>query len=435
MATLKQLKNGLRLKLGEISDGTWGEIQYADSEEYFDEYAFALNLAQDDLARDVYTPENYPFTRTNVDLPIITNATFYTLPADFLVMEEVNHFRYNRTSPVLPGSIKNIRSPVFMPFSGYYKHYEVRGNIGTYVATGVTTSANDNQVVDSKGNFTSVRVDDIVYNLTDGSEARVTGFQSGLIEFDGLQGGDRNTFQNGDAYGIATQESNRKMLFVDPPVTNRNTIIYSGDAGPFTPTKSAIVQEVYISHTNLPNEWNDQSVMDYRVINDADASLASLEPPSEYGQENIRIGENLINFPPFQIEAGQTYHIVASISTNELIPISKVRLERESQDKLILSYGRRPRALVREDSVCEFGNEFLTALYQGAANILVPKISDNGMTPKILIDKYEYEVKKITDFLDIQDESGPYKIDIDDQGQYVDYVHQRLADENNWTYE
>lgn len=435
MATLKQLKNGLRLKLGEPVDGTYGEIQYNNSDEYFDEYLHAINLAQDDLARDVYTPENYPFTRTNVAIPVVTNATYYTLPADFLAMEEVNHFRFNRTRPVLPGAIKNIRSEVFTPFSGYYKHYQVKGRIGTYVATGITTESSDTQILDSNGNFTSVRVGNIVHNLTDGSEAKVKEFQSGMIVFDQLRGGDRNTFQRGDSYAIATQEANRKMLFVDPPITNSNTIVYSGEAGPFTPTKSAIIQEVYVRHATLPDDWTDQWVMVYNVIRDDNGELASMEPPSEYSQEMIRIGENLINFPPFQVEAGESYHLNAKLIDGQVMPISKIRLERQSHDKLVLDYCRRPRPLVTDDSVCEFGNEFLTALYQRAENILREKTSDNGIIPRALVEKYEYHVQKLITFLDLQDESGPYQVQVDGDGQYVDYYHQRLADENNWTFE
>ena len=206
MATLREIKNGLRLKLGEISDGTWGTFEYGDSQELFDEYEFAINLAQDDLARDIYTPETYPFTRTNVDMPIITNARFYPLPIDFIRMEEVSHFRNNRTRPVLPGSIKNIRQEYQPTTSSYYTHYEVRGIINSYVAQGTVSQASREQLIDPGGNFTSVREGDYVYNRTDGSEGRVTGFESGLITVTKLEGGMRNIFEKGDSYAIGTQE-------------------------------------------------------------------------------------------------------------------------------------------------------------------------------------------------------------------------------------
>lgn len=440
-ANLRQLKNGLRLKLGELSDGTWGTFDY-NEQGLFDEYEFAINLAQDNLARDMYNPESYPLTKTALDKSIVSNATFYSLPSDFLAMERVEHFRYNRTRPVLPGSIKNTKWGYDHGYSGYYRHYEVRGRMNSYVASGVTSSASDNQVIDNRGNFTSVRLQDIVYNLTDGSEAIVTDFNDGFVTFDKLIGGMRNEFAKGDSYAIGTAEATQWMLFVDPPTINSNTILYNGPAVSFTPTKSGIVQEVYVTHESLPEGWTDESTASYSITKD-DSTLASESPRSEAGSENIRVGENEIAFQPFQMEAGETYHVQCKIDVNEfdpvpdsnVLPLANVRLELQSSDKLILSYARRPRRLVRDESICEFPNECLSALYQGAANILLEKISDNGVTPKIFLDKYEYELNKIESFFSKKDESGAFEIGIDGDGQYIDYLHQSQSDEHIWTSE
>lgn len=434
-ATLRQIKNGLRLKLGEVTDGTWGEVQYGDQAEYFDEYAFAINRAQDDLARDIYDPETYPFTKTTVDLPVVTSARFYTLPADFLAMEEVRHFRYNRSRPVLPGAIKNTRWEYDTASGGYYRHYEVKGRIDTYVASGVAMSASDTQVIDASGNFTSVRVQDVVYNLTDGSEARVTGFESGLITFDGLEGGMRNVFDRGDSYAIGTSEHTRWMLFVDPPVLNANAVLWNGVADPITAGKAGVVQEVYVTHATLPAGWTDSDVASYR-IEKQNGNLASSAPPSVAGESGIRVGtQQVTGFQPFQIAENTSYRITCTDESGDPIAISNVRLEIESSDRIILNYAKRPRSLLREDSICEFPNECLSALYQGAANILLEKISDNGTVPKILLDKYNYEVQKIENFFASKDESGPYEIAVSSDGEYIDYLHQSQSDQHIWTRE
>ena len=185
-------------------------------------------------------------------MPIISNSVFYPLPPDFIQMESVDHFRYNRTRPVLPGAIKNIRNEYNVQQSSYYTHYEVRGIINSYVTQGTTTSSSQTQIIDYNGNFTKVRQEDYVYNLSDGSEGRVIDFENGLIIYDKLEGGERNSFEKGDSYAVGTRESTRKMLFVDPPVTNSNSILYQGSPFSFTPSKSGIVQEVYaVSYTHL----------------------------------------------------------------------------------------------------------------------------------------------------------------------------------------
>lgn len=439
-ATLKQIKNGLRLKLGELQDGTWGTVPYGDSGEVFDELRFAINRAQEDVARDIYDPETYPLTRTGMDKPVITGATYYTLPADFLFMEKVSHFKTSRARPVLKGSIKNIKSATETVSGGYYRYYEVRGQTGSYVADGTATQASDNQLIDSGGDFTSARIGDIIYNLTDDSEAVITNFVSGSVVFDELQGGMRNEFDIGDQYAIATQEQTRKMMFVDPPVTNSNIVLYNGSPAAFTVSQSGIVQEVYVTHSTLPEGWTDENVAEYKIVTDDNGALASNDPRSIAGANKIRVGINQIPFTPFQMEYGVTYHIHSTFDISQVTPtahsnvlsISNVRLELTSSDRLILSYARRPRPLVRDESICELPNEFLSALYQGAANILIEKVSDNNMVPQVLLQRYEYEINKAKAFLDAGDESGPYEIGVDADGQPVDYLYQSQSDKHRW---
>lgn len=425
MANAREIKNGLRLKLGEISDGTWGNVEYGDSGEYVDEFLLAINLAQDDLARDIYTPENYLFTKTSVDKSIVTNATFYALPQDFIQMESLYHFRFNRSRPVLPGAIKNIRRDYNVSYSGYYTHYEVRGSINSYITQGVTSASSKKQLIDYNGNFAKVRWGDYVYNLTDGSEAKVVEFESGLIIIDKLQGGSRNEFAKDDSYAVATRESTQKMLFVDPPVTNTNSVLYEGSPFSFTPSKSGVIQEVYVTHNSLPQGWLDQDIMLY-VIKDDHQNIIT-----EWGQEEIKIGTNEIAFPPFQLDGGTIYHLFSSLESGEVIDVPSIRLELQSTDKLIVNYARRPRPLITDDSICEFPNECMTALYQGAANKLLEKISDDNVIPQILINRYEYEVQKLKEFYDITDESGSFEIGITADGQYEDYLPSH-SDDYDW---
>ena len=427
MMTLKQLKNGLRTKLGELSDGTWGSYKYGDSTDVVDEHKDALNQSQVNVGRDIFDPETYPLTKTSVDLPINTGATFYSLPADFLAMERVTHKVGNRNRPVLPGSIKNVASDAANYTGPYYRHYEVRGRMNTYVATGTVQTASDNQINDSNGNFSSVRVGDYVYNLTDSSEARVVEFQSGQVVFDQLEGGMRNTFDVGDSYAIGTSEAIRKMLLVDPPVTNSNTIIYDGRSDSIS-GQAGVVQEVYVSHTSLPSDWTDQSTANYKIFKDN-------KLVKEWGQVGIRIGTQQIGFEPFQVQEGVVYHITCTDETGATIDISNVRLELLSRDRLVISYARRPRTLTRDDSVCEFDVEFREAILQGAANILIEKVADNNVTPRLLLDKYEYEIAKVKDFLNSLGESGSYELGIDAYGQPIDYINQGQSGEYDWTTE
>ena len=284
--------------------------------------------------------------------------------------------------------------------------------------------------VDAVGNFASVREGDRVYNLTDGSEGRVADFESGLIIVDGLEGGMRNVFDRGDQYAIGTQEQNRFMLLVDPPVTNSNITLYDGTSDTIAPTRAGVVQEVVVTHGLLPADFTNEEVVEYTILK-SDGSYASDDPRSVASSSGIRVGSNTIPFLPFQLAEHTTYQATATRENGQSLPITNVKFEAQSRDKVIVTYARMPRPLLREDSVCEFPNIYLTALYQGAANVLIEKVNESG-TPQALLQRYEHEISKLREHLDMQDESGAYEIAIDQDGQYIDYLYQSQSDNHIW---
>ena len=348
MATFRQLKTGLRRRMGEPLQGTWGKYRYEDDDEnqLTDEIGETINDAQILFARDLHArvgAESYPFIRYDSEIPIVSGQDIYTLPEDFVAVEELRYIRGSQNYPIHRKHIKHARYGFERTIAGgILQYYDYQGFTATYIAEGAADASFENTLQDSIGNFSSVRVGDVVYNLTDNSEAIVTSFQSGRVEVDGLQGGRANVFTTGDSYGIATQEENRWALQVYPRISSTDRLIYVGISDAFMPTASDVIPITGISarFTELPADYENDEVVLFSILEDGKL-LENPYGPSELGRENLRVGFNPlqlnignVNVPyTFQIQfrADKTYTVQATRENGDLLAIADIRIATRGQ--------------------------------------------------------------------------------------------------------
>ena len=436
MATMRQLKTGLRRRMGEPTGGTWGKYQYEEDHEnqLTDELLEAINEAQVIVARDIYTPESYLFIRYDVEIPVVAGSDIYTLPEDFVAVEELRYVRRAQNYPMKRRSIKHVRYFNDRQISGgVLQYYDYQGLINTYLVEGSVDETSPNILNDARADFAGVRIGDIVYNITDDSEGFVTAFRSGRIEVEGLQGGRANIFTRGDTYAVATAEENRWALQTYPRITTTDTVLYDGDADAIRLSAADVVTNFGISAqiTEIPDDLEDDEVINF-VIYEGDSIYNNPLGPAEFARDQVRSGYNVLARPESRTEFGlrydfnvqfaqnTTYSIRAfrEDSTKDELTVAKVRLITRTEDKMLLTYARQPRRMKTDDSICEFPNEFNEAIYKRAKVILHEKLNPEGVAPQ-LYDEYNYEVLNLSTWLASRDESGPMQIDTD--GEPRDY--------------
>lgn len=429
MATLRQMKNGLRRRMGEPLQGTWGKFKYEEriGDQLYDELGESLNDAQIELARDIYTPESYPLIRYDSEIKIVSGQDVYTLERDFLGVEELRYIRGSQSYPMTRRSIKSVRRFYDRTYSGaILQYYDYQGLINTFIAEGVIDADSENTVLDTGGDFGSVRVGDVVHNITDDSQGIVKSFTSGRVVVDSLQGGRANVFMRGDSYGIATQEDTRYALQVYPKVTATDRMIYEGIPDPFMVSASDVVlaNGIQAQFEALPDDYEEDEVIQFSLYEDGQL-VENKFGPSEIGRDKLRVGWNTLDFMdsqytfPIQFKENASYSLRATRSDNSEIDIAQIRLSTQRRDRMLNTYARLPRTMKTENSVCEMPSEFLEGVYVRGKIYLHDKLNPEGVSPQLWTEYKQY----INDYkmhLALRDETGV--VDIDTEGEYIDYV-------------
>ena len=435
MATMRQLKTGLRRKMGEPLQGTWGKFRYEEDKDnqLTDELLETINEAQILVARDIYTPESYLFIRYDLEIPIVSGRDIYTLPDDFIAVEELRYVKAAQNYPMIRRSIKHVRYSNERPLSGgVLQYYDYQGLINTYIVEGSVDETNENTLIDATANFGDIRIGDIVYNITDDSEGAVKSFESGRVVVEDLQGGRSNIFTRGDTYGIATAEENRWALQTYPRITATDTIIFDGDANAIVFKARDVVSNAGISVQilTLPADFQDDEVVNF-VIYDSNGVYDNPLGPAEFGRDHVTTGYNVLAEPNstltygyrydfnIQFDENVTYMIRAFRENGTELDLAKVQIVARTEDRMLMTYARQPRRMKTDDSICEFPNEFNEAIYKRAKIILHEKINNEGVAPQ-LDDEYNYEILKLSTYLASRDESGPMQIETD-TGEPRDY--------------
>ena len=427
--TLRQMKNGLRRRMGEPLQGTWGKFRYQEDreDEKTDELADALNDGQYQVSLLIYNPETYPLIRIDSEIPVVSGQNIYALEEDFIAVEEMRYVRGSQSYPMYRRSIKSVRSGSERPIvGGIIRYFDYQGMTSVYISEGAIEETSENTLIDSNGEFARVRVGDIVHNITDDSQGEVISFESGRVVVDGLQGGRSNAFVRNDSYGIATQEENRWALQTYPKVTTTDKIIYSGSPTSFMVNADDVVNTrgISILVSDIPSDYEDDEVILFRIFEDGMLVMNDLGP-SELGRDSIREGWNPLkihdrgyNFP-IQFKQNIEYEVQAVRDDGSSFAISQVRLATQRRDRMLNTYARSPRKLKTDQSVCEFPNEFLEAVYDRAKIYLHDKLNPEGVSPQLYAN-FEKSIANIKMNLTVRDETGV--VDIDLEGDYIDYV-------------
>lgn len=154
----------------------------------------------------------------------------YALPEDF-IRAEVVAYSDGQFYPLDDAKLEGIIGSRYWIQSGSSPEaYDVWGNSHIQRATGTATGGSTTSLIDTAKTFNSgdnrVYVGDLVFNLTDDSEATVTGLTgANQVDFSGnLAGGSDNTFAAGDTYEIVSPNAPRKTLVIHPaPGTTATT--------------------------------------------------------------------------------------------------------------------------------------------------------------------------------------------------------------------
>ena len=423
-ATREVLKRGLRLRMGEPVQGIWGEFRYQGQAEgqTTDELALALNEAQDFVARDIDEADlSYPWITNYEEIPVVAGTDRYSLPQDFVAFTEIRHHKYSQSYLLMPANFKHIGGRFQVNWrSSIYTNYQVRGMESTILNRGIAGVTSESALISQYGDFSSVRLGDIVQNITDASQGRVAGFSQGGLLVENLHGGRSNRFRRGDNYQVISRERVRWTLLVYPQQSDSRIPIHQGPDEVFTLNEDAQVNSLRVRLDGLPEDWDADETITVSVVKESDGELASTTPESVGAIENVLIGWNEIPILPFQLEENVEYRVLVLNEERQVgLIFEEFALESPSNQRLVFSYRRTPAEMIYDDSFCEMPGEFLSALYARAKMILHEKFNRHGVSAELRND-YEIELKKVSDNLLTRQEDGAFVID-QETGLEIDY--------------
>lgn len=451
MATLREMRNAVHRRMGDPLAGKFGQFRYITDApgQTTDEVGLAINEAQALTSRDCYVPEYYPLLRYDSEIPVVSGRDIYTLPQDFIAIEELRYVRGAQNYPMTRKSIKQVRRRLDRVLSGaVLQYYDYQGMTSIYIAEGTVAQTDEFAIRDPDATFSKVRIGDIVYNLTDGSEGIVRTTEEGLVWVEELQGGRANMFDRGDSYAISTQEESRWALQTYPRVTATDKILFSGEPIDFELSESNVVVStgIWVQFTSLPEGYEKDETIKFCIF-EGETLLHNPYGPSEIGRENLMIGWNPLeiernpdhkvttesNFERIdysfniQFRQGETYSIRAYREDGTEIPISMIRLMTRSDDRMLMTFARTPRELKTENSIFELPVDYLEPTYKRTKIILHEKLNPHGVAPQLWTE-YENECDKVELNFSYRDESGPYDFETDGDGEIMDYHR-----DTNWT--
>jgi hypothetical protein len=271
------LKEDLRDRIGEPNDSSWSSDTDGGLWLQSDIHRY-LNRAQKRVARDVVTtgtkakpPMSLVVGTTEVR--ILPGVFKYELPKDcadplVVLYRDASGTDYTPLTQEAITHLLNVADTGTR--SSTLRRYEVFGTIGKLMTSGIATSGDDTSCIDAARSgiyqFTdgsavlddsptpvAMAADDVVYNLTDGSESDVSSIAATDITLDGLTGGKRNRFEIGDRYEVRAKEKTRQLLHVYPVPDNFDTTVVANSTG-------TVATEVAIGNDSDTNQWCAQGV-------------------------------------------------------------------------------------------------------------------------------------------------------------------------------
>ena len=453
MATAYDLKTRLRLRLGEMTDGTWaGDTEYQGSAggaspQPIDELRLLLNEAQVSVLRDIFTHQWIPFRRLNATLPIFSGQTLYTLPQDYIQAIDIYHHKPNESPLRLTGKILSYYRELDSGYgdtnaalSSYFEYYEVAGQTGMILAEGTVTWVDQrNQFAADTVNLTEVRIGDLVTNVTDTSQGQITNFGSGIATMeDGLFGGRSNYMQVGDEFIIQSREESRFTLEVWPPInipspklplaeTNfeDGSLYFRPDAdGTIESLELRLKQDLFLEGGHLENYKPQDRLLLYIIDTDEDQILDIIGfQRAMAGINELKVIESEINKGRGNIQFyGSSNYRIYLVAANELdtvidteIHVSDLELLQPTEDYLSINYVKRPAPFIIDASICELSDELHEALIEKAALTALRKKNPSIVNGSIL-QYYKIIIADVKEYLINLQPPHAQTIDSEDRG-------------------
>ena len=419
MATLLDFKIRIRLRLGELSAGTFGIEDYEDQSDV-DEIKIACNEAQLAVCRDIFMQQWMPFRRLQESLTVYTGQTIYTLPKNCLQITSLYHKKADEPPLLLAPKILSKYREIDPDYEGnkastsnYFQFYETSGQIGEILAEGtVTWTDEEYQFAADDVSLTQVRIGDLVNNITDGSQGVITSFGSGIATLgDRLYGGRSNRMQYGDEFIIQSREETRFALETWPRITitsphldtteisrSHGRIIFESNEDDIIENINVKIKSLEFRDTNPLSDYTPQTRLLLYIRRIIDEETHEYENIDIIGWQNAKAGINELDIIDSEINKGlgsiqlkrgiryDMFLVNGDTQTTLLIDwaLEDVNFLKPPTDRLIINYTKRPADFIINASLCELYEELHELIIEKAVLTLMRKKMPNMINASIL---------------------------------------------------
>ena len=370
-ATLSELIVGVRFRLSDPREGTIGRIPYDRFAGSVDEMKLLCNETQRVITVLCCGKETALLRSVNKRIQVVNGRVEYALPDDYLDMDFVDYIRAGNKSKILPRPLQE-----FPPDDRYeyyqrsdrdrYKYYDVYGQGSVEKIVGVVRSNSLNKIYDPYNSFDGISVGDIVHNISDGSQGKITqveivpgtvpppiikepcpeeepvdedcpeeGIQFAFtvdedcpeeetepevevepaepvienysfIQVESLTGGKSNRFVQGDQYIVASSEELNETMHVYPKLGKEDdqtsTKVFSGNTCEFHVNEPFTLYAIDLTINKLPDGFEPDDRMVVEIL--LGSKLASEDPPSFVSKVGVDIGKNRVVFDEVNFQGG-----------------------------------------------------------------------------------------------------------------------------------
>ena len=430
MARLQQCKELLaifRMRLGEPTVGTFGNIYYDEINENVHELLSILNQAQDHVTWICYSA-NLSLLEKSIELLVEPDVVTYILPEDYIGEVSVFHRVRGQEYRVDPDNLDEIRgSTRSTSYNDYrFRSYEIRENVPLPAARGIVhTDSTEGRILagGSAGGLGLVRVGDTVYNLTDRSETVVDVINYGddgavsSVDVESLEFGDANRFQVGDQFQIDMKEATRDAIALWPHVKGAGVkSFYNGTADGFSLTEDSIIinEAVATPQSNKPPSFESDERVVLRITDDSDGSVVAYA-----SRKGLLFGKSNQFLFSDDVQLREDVSYSASIRREvdaEFMPdidVSRIEFSgRDVSNFIAFKYARLPRKITSLEDYCEMPSWSMEAVYAYGHIIAFKKMARGQVSDPALVNEFNTQIAEIKNYRYRRDERGPHSIPI-----------------------
>ena len=405
MITFLEIEAVARMRVGETAPGFWSSA----------DVLLVANQAQKLVAKDVSTRDHPWSILQETAVPVVSGTDKYILECDFMRIEAVSHQKLG-CEPVqlTKANIKSMRLNNYQNFGDTnYRFYQVAGNVGGVVATGVATGGSAVTLQDTNltKDWANVRVGDRVVNESDGNaHAEIISINNtaSMIGLKAWIGGNEQAFKYGDTYLIQHKERTLKTLWVYPIVTFDNPIVYQGgiDSISVAQDSGVVSMEINIPAANIPADIPPDADALVQLQARSGANWAELH---NFGIDDLKSGENIVLGTSFLIDRETEYRIVINYgpdATAVSTTGATVTMFGQTSDYLKVDYVPYPAPMVDGCSYCELDDFLHESMFRKMKQLMIEKKESLSPILVQLQNEYEVEIQKAKRDMRNFDESG-----------------------------